>query len=246
MLLVSSTGRQTPAHQPRDGEENIRNAAGDVVDEVEVTEVTQITVEAIEFEIEAETVEDTEDAEDAEDADVMDADEQSDAPVGTIGPDTLGTSDAKSGRADTRGPTPMPIPPASGQRGPAPYAPGMRTHMSPLANADPTGGEPAPRTLHGPPGRSIRLERERSGDRDPIRPEVRGEVGPLIDSLHDLFAQDRTVASQGGTTRCGICYLHFPLAELEYREEEGYYVCSRCARSLGHTPLPMVRRQQRS
>lgn len=80
--------------------------------------------------------------------------------------------------------------------------------------------------------------------REPFRPESRGEVGSLIDSLHELFAQDRTVASQGDSARCGICYLHFPLAALEYREAEGFYVCAACRRALGHNPLMMIRRQQ--
>ena len=76
--------------------------------------------------------------------------------------------------------------------------------------------------------------------------EVRGDVGPLIDSLHDLFIRDRAIASQGNVTRCGICYLHYPLSELEYREVEGYYVCFSCKRSLGSTQLMMIRRQQKN
>jgi hypothetical protein len=75
--------------------------------------------------------------------------------------------------------------------------------------------------------------------------DVRGEVGTLIDSLRAVFEHDRTIASQGGSARCGICYLHYPLAELEYRTAEGYYVCSACAQRLGSIRLPMVRRQQR-
>ncbi|HEV8193889.1 MAG TPA: hypothetical protein VGP82_20765, partial [Ktedonobacterales bacterium] len=51
-----------------------------------------------------------------------------------------------------------------------------------------------------------------------IRPEVRGEFAPLIDSLKELFQHDRAAASQGNSTRCGICYLHFTVTELEYRE----------------------------
>ena len=73
---------------------------------------------------------------------------------------------------------------------------------------------------------------------------MRGDVGPLIDSLHELFERDRAVASQGGTARCGICYLHFRLSDLHYREEEGFYVCTNCARALGHGRVMMVRRQQ--
>lgn len=93
-----------------------------------------------------------------------------------------------------------------------------------------------------------RVERLNGGadstPREPFRPESRGEVGSLIDSLHELFAQDRAVASQGDSARCGICYLHFPLAALEYREAEGFYVCAACKRALGHNPLMMIRRQQ--
>jgi hypothetical protein len=77
------------------------------------------------------------------------------------------------------------------------------------------------------------------------RHDVRGDVGSLIDSLREVFERDRAVASQGGTARCGICYLHFPLAELDYRAEEGFYVCAPCAQRLGTTHLPMIRRQQR-
>jgi hypothetical protein len=79
----------------------------------------------------------------------------------------------------------------------------------------------------------------------PFRPEVRGELGPLIDALHELFVQDRTIASQGANARCGICYLHYPLIELEYREAEGFYVCPACKAALGGLRIPMVRRQQR-
>ena len=144
---------------------------------------------------------------------------------------------------------PMLVPPANAPRGPVPYAPGARTHMAPQESggqSGQSGAEPVSRAA-GAPARGMRFDRDRDhGEHEPLRPEVRGEVGPLIDSLHDVFVQDRTVASQGGTTRCGLCYLHFPIAELEYRDEEGYYVCARCARALGRTRLPMVRRQQRS
>lgn len=77
------------------------------------------------------------------------------------------------------------------------------------------------------------------------RRDVRGAVGPLIDSLREVFTLDRALASQGGVSRCGLCYLHFPLADLIYREAEGFYVCQMCARALGPTRLTMVRRQQR-
>lgn len=77
------------------------------------------------------------------------------------------------------------------------------------------------------------------------REDVRGAVGGLIDSLHDLFTHDRSIASQGGISRCGICYLHFPANELTYREAEGFYVCESCGQALGVGRIAMVRRQQR-
>jgi hypothetical protein len=76
--------------------------------------------------------------------------------------------------------------------------------------------------------------------------DVRGDIGELIDSLHELFERDRGIASQSDTSRCGICYLHFSLSELQYREEEGFYVCPSCDSALAHTRIVMVRRQQHS
>jgi len=66
----------------------------------------------------------------------------------------------------------------------------------------------------------------------------------LILSLRELFAQDRQVASQPDATRCGICYLYFPVSELYYREEE-FYVCQSCQHALGKQHLPMLRKQQK-
>jgi len=66
----------------------------------------------------------------------------------------------------------------------------------------------------------------------------------LIESLHDLFEHDRQVASQSDATRCGLCYLHFSLLELHYREE-GFYVCENCEKSLGKRGQSMLRRQQK-
>jgi hypothetical protein len=77
------------------------------------------------------------------------------------------------------------------------------------------------------------------------RGDVRGEVGALIDDLKAIFQHDRATASATGGTRCGICYLHFALDALEYRDDEGYYVCASCAQALGAARLPMVRRQKR-
>jgi len=67
----------------------------------------------------------------------------------------------------------------------------------------------------------------------------------LIAGLKDLFAQDRQMASQQDSTRCGICYMHFTVSELFYREEEGFYACKGCERALGKTNVPMIRRQQK-
>ena len=101
---------------------------------------------------------------------------------------------------------------------------------------------------NGPVPGSWRIERLNGGTdmtpREPFRPESRGEVGSLIDSLHAMFAQDRAVASRGDSARCGICYLHFPLTSLEYREVEGFFVCADCKRALGHQQVMMIRRQQ--
>ena len=66
----------------------------------------------------------------------------------------------------------------------------------------------------------------------------------MIESLHDLFERDRQVASQPDSTRCGLCYLHFPVAELHYRDE-GFYICLGCAHSLGNHRVSMLRKQQR-
>lgn len=66
----------------------------------------------------------------------------------------------------------------------------------------------------------------------------------LIESLHALFENDRQVASQQDSTRCGVCYLHFSLSELHYREE-GLYMCQRCETALGNHQMPVVRQQQK-
>ena len=70
------------------------------------------------------------------------------------------------------------------------------------------------------------------------------EFDYLIQSLHELFEQDRQVASQPDATRCGICYLYFTVSDLYYREE-GFYVCQNCEQHLGKYSLPMVRKQQK-
>ncbi|HTI13097.1 MAG TPA: hypothetical protein VL461_00805 [Dictyobacter sp.] len=67
----------------------------------------------------------------------------------------------------------------------------------------------------------------------------------MVQSMHDLFEHDRQTASQTDATRCGICYLHYHLQDLHYRDEEGFYICSNCDQTLGTNRLPMVRRQQK-
>jgi len=71
------------------------------------------------------------------------------------------------------------------------------------------------------------------------------ELDKLIASLKELFAQDRQTASQQDSTRCGICYMHYSVSELCYRDEEGFYVCKGCERALSKTNIPMLRRQQK-
>ncbi len=66
----------------------------------------------------------------------------------------------------------------------------------------------------------------------------------LIQSLRELFVQDRQVASRQDATRCGICYLYFPVSELHYREE-GFYVCPACGPNLGKQSISMLRKQQK-
>jgi len=102
------------------------------------------------------------------------------------------------------------------------------------------GDEDAAELAHTPiPPREF-TERERLAH----RPEIRGEVGALIDDLRGIFQRDRSVASLPNCARCGVCYHYFVTDDLEYREAEGYYVCASCAKLLGATRLPMVRRQQ--
>lgn len=66
----------------------------------------------------------------------------------------------------------------------------------------------------------------------------------LVQSLRELFEDDRRIASQPDSTRCGICYLHFPLSELLYRDE-GFYVCQRCNSALGNQKVHIIKRQQK-
>ncbi len=82
---------------------------------------------------------------------------------------------------------------------------------------------------------SLGIERSQTGN---------SEFNQMIEALHDLFEHDRQVASQPDSTRCGICYLHFPIAELHYRDE-GFYTCPGCAHSLGNHRISMLRKQQR-
>jgi hypothetical protein len=123
---------------------------------------------------------------------------------------------------------------ANGAANSATRRPMRDTLRDPLHDPGPTASPPAapvPEEEEMPP----------SGPRE----DVRGAVGGLIDALHELFTQDRAVATQGGSSRCGLCYLHFPIGELVYRESEGFYVCQACERALGSARVNMVRRQQK-
>jgi protein-arginine kinase activator protein McsA len=86
-----------------------------------------------------------------------------------------------------------------------------------------------------PPLGSIGTERSHTGPFD---------FEQMLQSLHDLFEQDRQIASQQDSTRCGICYLYYPLNQLHYREE-GLYMCEQCEQALGHQSMPVVRKQQK-
>ncbi len=65
----------------------------------------------------------------------------------------------------------------------------------------------------------------------------------LLVSLRELFERDRQIASQQDATRCGICYLYFPVSDLHYRAD-GFYICPACTEALGSQPMPMLRSQQ--
>ena len=129
-------------------------------------------------------------------------------------------------------------------------APPINPVLPPVISASPTPPRRAERAE-----RAERIERglsasnpvdeDDSPDYTGPRGDVRGAVGTLIDTLHELFTRDRAVASQGGAARCGVCYLHFPVGELLYRDAEGFYVCESCAHALGSARVSMVRRQQR-
>jgi hypothetical protein len=99
-----------------------------------------------------------------------------------------------------------------------------------------------------PRERSDRVERIDRGQEN-ARPDrdgqARMDLAQLIESLRQQFEQDRALASQSGAARCGICYLYYRQTDLLYREEEGFYICSRCQRTLGNGHLKMIRRQQR-
>jgi hypothetical protein len=66
----------------------------------------------------------------------------------------------------------------------------------------------------------------------------------MVQSLHELFEHDRQLASQPNSTRCGICYLHFLLSEMQYRDE-GFYICSHCSQTLSQQDVSMLHKQQK-
>jgi len=70
------------------------------------------------------------------------------------------------------------------------------------------------------------------------------ELEEMILSLHELFEQDRQIASQPDAARCGICYLYHPVDQLHYREE-GLYMCEHCERALKNQKLSIIRKQQK-
>ena len=90
-----------------------------------------------------------------------------------------------------------------------------------------------------------RVERNEGVERHERDGQPRMDLAQLIESLHQQFEQDRSMASQAGTARCGVCYFYYRQTDLLFREEEGFYICQRCQRSLGNGRIKMVRRQQR-
>jgi hypothetical protein len=101
-----------------------------------------------------------------------------------------------------------------------------------------SGSEGPQRSVGAPRGSEASERPERDG-------QSRMDLAQLIEALHQQFEQDRALASQTGSARCGICYLYYRQADLFYREEEGFYICKSCQRSLGNGKIKMVRRQQR-
>jgi hypothetical protein len=117
--------------------------------------------------------------------------------------------------------------------------------------------------IQGAGGGSTSTGRKRERDMHAVSPSQYNGTGPLpaftsgriyagsfdfeelIGSLRELFSHDRQIASQTDNKRCGICYLYFITSEVHYRDEEGFYVCPNCERTLGKQTLPMVRRQQK-
>ncbi len=95
------------------------------------------------------------------------------------------------------------------------------------------------------PERADRVDRVEPNERQDRDGQSRLDLSHLIESFRQQFEQDRTMASQMGTSRCGICYFYYRQTDLLYREEEGFYICHRCQRSLGNGRVKMVRRQQR-
>jgi hypothetical protein len=96
-----------------------------------------------------------------------------------------------------------------------------------------------------PKDRTDRAERGEGNERLDRDGQPRMDLTHLIESLRQQFEQDRALASQPGTARCGICYFYYRQTDLFYREEEGFYICQRCQRALGNGRIKMIRRQQR-
>jgi hypothetical protein len=157
-----------------------------------------------------------------------------------------------TGRAVSSGRNGAAIPPRRREEGTPPFS-GSTWESTPAKQANDGSEEkwphlPSVTERIGNPSRDPVSHQEQGPTEGPVffeSRDVRGDIGELIDSLHEAFERDRGIASQGDSARCGICYLHYFLGELQYRDEEGYYVCASCARALSHTRILMVRRQQR-
>ncbi len=135
-------------------------------------------------------------------------------------------------------------PPARANIQPAP-----EPRPAPQAQSSPPTSQPAP------PSAAATPPQEREPAPVPVAtaprhisqhtPTPPSELTEFLQSLRELFVADRANGSRSDATRCGICYLTFARDELTYREEDGCYLCARCAAALGHQHIPMLRRQRR-
>lgn len=135
------------------------------------------------------------------------------------------------------GPALVPPPAPAGRPAPEPAA--SWPPASVAARAAQRAESPPPAAVAPPPASP---HPRHTGQHVPTPPS---ELTPLLESLRDLFVQDRANGARADATRCGICYLTFPRDELTYFEQAGYYACRACAAATAAHQLTMVRRQRK-